>query len=185
LGHQTQDRTQKGQEDDSGNPGLVPPEPAQEHRRTAPSAVLEAARSLPILWCAWQHASHGSGTRSSAPCLAFLAPPPQQQESDALGEVCGIAGAFTVADTQNPPRRLIVCGVAKLCIRIGVAILITEEPDDRIGHVRICGGDGSVMAVSTRKLRAILHVCSGAVFRSAYSCRSALTTDPFARGLYY
>ena len=29
-------------------------------------------------------------------------------------------------------------------------ILITEEPDDRIGHVRICGGDGSVMAVSTR-----------------------------------
>jgi len=27
---------------------------------------------------------------------------------------------------------------------------MTEEPDDRIGHVRICGGDGSVMAVSTR-----------------------------------
>jgi hypothetical protein len=28
--------------------------------------------------------------------------------------------------------------------------LVTEEPDDRIGHVRICGGDGPVMAVSTR-----------------------------------
>ena len=24
----------------------------------------------------------------------------------------------------------------------GVDTLITEEPDDRIGHVRICGGDG-------------------------------------------
>jgi hypothetical protein len=24
----------------------------------------------------------------------------------------------------------------------GVETLITEEPDDRIGHVRICGGDG-------------------------------------------
>jgi len=24
----------------------------------------------------------------------------------------------------------------------GVGTLITEEPDDRIGHVRICGGDG-------------------------------------------
>ncbi len=30
----------------------------------------------------------------------------------------------------------------------GVDTLITEEPDDRIGHVRICGGDGSVMTVS-------------------------------------
>jgi hypothetical protein len=24
----------------------------------------------------------------------------------------------------------------------GVDTLITEEPDDRIGHVRLCGGDG-------------------------------------------
>ena len=24
----------------------------------------------------------------------------------------------------------------------GVDTLITEEPDDQIGHVRICGGDG-------------------------------------------
>jgi len=28
LGHQTQDCTQKGQEDDTRNPGVVPPEPA-------------------------------------------------------------------------------------------------------------------------------------------------------------
>jgi len=26
-----------------------------------------------------------------------------------------------------------------------VMALITEEPDDRIGHVRICGGDGRVI----------------------------------------
>ena len=52
LGHQAQDRTQEGQEDNPRNPGLVPTESAQEHRRTAPGAVLEAARSLPILWCA-------------------------------------------------------------------------------------------------------------------------------------
>ena len=32
---------------------------------------------------------------------------------------------------------------------------MTEEPDDRIGHVRICGGDGSVMAVSTRTARKV------------------------------
>ena len=33
----------------------------------------------------------------------------------------------------------------------GVDTLITEEPDDQIGHVRICGGGWPVMAVSTRK----------------------------------
>ena len=41
------------------------------------------------------------------------------------------------------PRLSIVClnacWVAKLCVRAGVDTLITEEPDDRIGHVRICG----------------------------------------------
>ena len=40
---------------------------------------------------------------------------------------------------------------SKVMRQSGVVTLITEEPDDRIGHVRICGGDGSVMAVSTRK----------------------------------
>ena len=129
---------------------MVPAAPAQGYGRAASRAELEAARSLPILWSAWQHASHGSGTRPGTPRLALLAAPPQQQESDALGEVCGIAGAHAVAVTQNPPHRLIACRVAKLCVRIRVAILITEEPDDRIGHVRICGGDGPVMAVSTR-----------------------------------
>jgi hypothetical protein len=28
--------------------------------------------------------------------------------------------------------------------------LVTEEPDDRIGHVRICGGSGWATAASTR-----------------------------------
>ncbi len=32
----------------------------------------------------------------------------------------------------------------------GVETLITEEPDDLIGHVRICGGAGWVTAGSTR-----------------------------------
>ncbi len=32
----------------------------------------------------------------------------------------------------------------------GVATLITEEPDDLIGHVRICGGAGRATAGSTR-----------------------------------
>jgi hypothetical protein len=41
--------------------------------------------------------------------------------------------------------------------------LITEEPDDRIGHVRICGGDGSVMAVSTRKAHSALVFPEGTV----------------------
>ncbi|WXG51675.1 MAG: hypothetical protein RNU03_12575 [Candidatus Sedimenticola sp. (ex Thyasira tokunagai)] len=31
---------------------------------------------------------------------------------------------------------------SKVMHRRCVAPLITEEPDDRIGHVRICGGDG-------------------------------------------
>ncbi len=34
----------------------------------------------------------------------------------------------------------------------GVETLITEEPDDRIGPVRLCGGGWPVMAVSTRTL---------------------------------
>ncbi len=41
---------------------------------------------------------------------------------------------------------------SKVMRQSGVEALITEEPYDRIGHVRICGGDGAVMAVSTRKL---------------------------------
>jgi hypothetical protein len=32
----------------------------------------------------------------------------------------------------------------------GVETLITEEPDDLIGHVRICGGAGWATAGSTR-----------------------------------
>jgi hypothetical protein len=32
----------------------------------------------------------------------------------------------------------------------GVETLITEEPDDLIGHVRICGGAGRATAGSTR-----------------------------------
>jgi len=78
LGHQAQDRRQKGQEDDPGNPGLVSSEPAQGYCRAASRSELEAVRSLPILWCAWQPASHGSGARPSAPCLALLASPPKQ-----------------------------------------------------------------------------------------------------------
>ena len=43
-----------------------------------------------------------------------------------------------------------VCGVAKLCANRGVAWLATtavkrsrtEEPDERVAHVRICGGSG-------------------------------------------
>ena len=31
---------------------------------------------------------------------------------------------------------------SKVMRQSGVGTLITEEPDDRIGHVRICGGDG-------------------------------------------
>ena len=31
---------------------------------------------------------------------------------------------------------------SKVMRQSGVETLITEEPDDRIGHVRICGGDG-------------------------------------------
>ena len=31
---------------------------------------------------------------------------------------------------------------SKVMRQRGVDTLITEEPDDRIGHVRICGGDG-------------------------------------------
>ena len=31
---------------------------------------------------------------------------------------------------------------SKVMRQRGVETLITEEPDDRIGHVRICGGDG-------------------------------------------
>jgi hypothetical protein len=77
-----------------------------------------------------QHASHVQGTVSSVTWLALLVASAKQQEGDALDEVRGIAGAHAVADTQNPPRSLIACGVAKLCVRIGVAILITEEPDD-------------------------------------------------------
>jgi len=30
----------------------------------------------------------------------------------------------------------------KVMRQSGVDTLIIEEPDDRIGHVRICGGDG-------------------------------------------
>ncbi len=33
-----------------------------------------------------------------------------------------------------------------------IITLITEEPYDRIGHVRICGGGWPVMSVSTRTL---------------------------------
>jgi WD40 repeat protein len=40
---------------------------------------------------------------------------------------------------------------SKVMRQSGVEALITEEPYDRIGHVRICGGDGPVMAVSTRR----------------------------------
>ena len=151
MGHQAQDRPQEGQEDHPRNPAVVPAASAHGRYGAASGAVLEASRSLPVFRRALQHESHGSGTRSSVPCLALLAPPSQQQESNALGEVRGIVTAITVAVTQDHPRSLIVCGVTKLCVGIGVAILITEEPDDRIGHVRICGGDGSVMAVSTRR----------------------------------
>ena len=150
MGHQAQDRPQEGQEDHPRNRAVVPAASAHGRYGAASGAVLEASRSLPVFRRALQHESHGSGTRSSVPCLALLAPPSQQQESNALGEVRGIVTAITVAVTQDHPRSLIVCGVTKLCVGIGVAILITEEPDDRIGHVRICGGDGSVMAVSTR-----------------------------------
>jgi len=31
---------------------------------------------------------------------------------------------------------------SKVMRQSGVDTLITEEPDDQIGHVRICGGDG-------------------------------------------
>jgi len=31
---------------------------------------------------------------------------------------------------------------SKVMRQRSVVTLITEEPDDRIGHVRICGGDG-------------------------------------------
>ena len=33
----------------------------------------------------------------------------------------------------------------------GVETLMTEEPDDLIGHIRICGGAGWVTTGSTRK----------------------------------
>ena len=36
----------------------------------------------------------------------------------------------------------------------GVETLMTEEPDDLIGHVRICGGAGWATAGSTRNLTA-------------------------------
>jgi len=63
----------------------------------------------------------------------------------------------------------------------GVDTLITEEPDDRIGHVRICGGDGSVMAVSTRKptrqRRARLICVFGAAYKDVASPLRKM--DPF------
>jgi hypothetical protein len=88
--------------------------------------------------------------------------------TDAVAEKRTIA----VAESQDHPRRLIAGGVAKLCIRTGVALLITEEPDDRIGHVRICGGDGSAMAVSTRTGR----VVTAASMRRHESRRGAKVT---------
>jgi hypothetical protein len=47
----------------------------------------------------------------------------------------------------------------------GVETLITEEPDDLIGHVRICGGAGWATAGSTRnriaaRLRFLLNLKS-------------------------
>jgi len=36
----------------------------------------------------------------------------------------------------------------------GVETLMTEEPDDLIGHIRICGGAGWVTTGSTRNLTA-------------------------------
>ena len=58
---------------------------------------------------------------------------------------------------------------SKVMRQSGVETLITEEPDDRIGHVRICGGDGqqwlSLPGESTRQL---LLRCSNTVHPCTY-----------------
>ena len=48
---------------------------------------------------------------------------------------------------------------SKVMRQRGVDTLITEEPDDRIGHVRICGGDGQQWL----SLPGILPIPSGQV----------------------
>jgi len=62
----------------------------------------------------------------------------------------------------------------------GVETLITEEPDDLIGHVRICGGAGWATAGSTRKRtrprwRFLLNMKSSGWGRAAEGERSAST----------
>jgi len=56
----------------------------------------------------------------------------------------------------------------------GVETLITEEPDDLIGHVRICGGAGWVTAGSTRKgTRTAFALLSGMTLEAP--CQDELT----------
>ncbi len=89
-----------------------------------------------------QHAGDGSGPPPCPAWMEVLAKSPQQQEGAELGEIRRIAGEHAVADTQDHPRCLNAYGVVKVMRQSCVVALITKEPNDRIGHVRICAQDG-------------------------------------------
>ncbi len=92
LGNQTQDGRKESQEDGAGPLGLVSRPPAHGSGEAARDFVLKASGTLPVLWCALQHACDGIGTPSCKACVEVLAQSAKQQKGAELGEVRRPAG---------------------------------------------------------------------------------------------
>jgi len=130
----------------------VPGKPARTHKGAAQNALLQAARSLPVLRHQGKLQDARSCVRACGTSLAAVVRETLQQRlCDCRGVSRISSEGLSAAETPNHPQLLTGPKDSKsyapngqrtclVCRRLRPPA--TDEPDALIGHVRVCGGSG-------------------------------------------
>ncbi len=123
--------------------GLVSNKSAQATQVATSNAILQVKRTLPVFRSTLQYAIYASGIAFCHQRLAVLAKPKKSEKCHIVGRVFKITGTHSTPNTQGGPQCLIVCGVAKLCVRVEV---LPWLPRNRMSEFLTYGSVGGLIS---------------------------------------